>query len=166
MWKFSELFSESVLFTEWSFNLSFGLEGVGRDWEWCPESHSWWETSMSLCSHLPAPGAKLCPHWPLPGAPQTRLPMDISRRAVMGSYSPKVLGGKWDPDPAHTVGNGPGWRRFQKVHTEPHPIKDDVLLTYYGALLSRKKRWNTAICSNVAGPWEYLAEQNRSVRKS
>ena len=44
--------------------------------------------------------------------------------------------------------------------------KEDVVHIYYGTLLSLKKRLNTAICSNMVGPWEYYAKQNRSVIKS
>ena len=44
--------------------------------------------------------------------------------------------------------------------------KEDVVHTYNGILLSHKKRWNTAICDSVDGPWEYHAKQNNSDRNS
>ena len=37
---------------------------------------------------------------------------------------------------------------------------------YNGILLGHKKRWNTAICNTMDGPWEYDAKWNKSVRKS
>ena len=33
--------------------------------------------------------------------------------------------------------------------------KENVVHTYNGILLSHKKEWNNAICSNVDGPWDY-----------
>ena len=44
--------------------------------------------------------------------------------------------------------------------------RDDMLHMCNGILLSYKKRWNTAICNSMDGPWEYYARQNKSVRKS
>ena len=36
---------------------------------------------------------------------------------------------------------------------------------YNGILLSRKKEWNNAICSNIYGPRDYLTEWNQSDRE-
>ena len=33
---------------------------------------------------------------------------------------------------------------------------------YNRILLSHKKRWNTALCDNMDGPWEYCAKWNKS----
>ena len=33
--------------------------------------------------------------------------------------------------------------------------KEDVVHVYNGILLSRKKEWNNAICSNMDGPRDY-----------
>ena len=33
--------------------------------------------------------------------------------------------------------------------------KEDVVLIYYGVLLSHKKEWNNATCSNMDGPGDY-----------
>ena len=35
----------------------------------------------------------------------------------------------------------------------------------HGILLSHEKRWNTAICDNLDGSWEYPAKRNKSGRK-
>ena len=37
---------------------------------------------------------------------------------------------------------------------------------YNGILLSYKKRWNSAICSNMDEPWDCNAKGNKPVRKS
>ena len=37
---------------------------------------------------------------------------------------------------------------------------------YNGILFTHKKRWSTAICDNMNGPWEYPAKQNKSGGKS
>ena len=44
--------------------------------------------------------------------------------------------------------------------------EEDVVPVYCGILCNCKKRWNTAICDNTGGPWEYYATWNKSVRKS
>ena len=40
--------------------------------------------------------------------------------------------------------------------------KEDVVYVYGGILLSHKKRWDTAICDNMDGSWEYYAKWNKS----
>ena len=32
--------------------------------------------------------------------------------------------------------------------------KEDIVDIYHGILLSHKKEWNNAICSNMNGPWD------------
>ena len=44
--------------------------------------------------------------------------------------------------------------------------KEDAVCIYYGTLFSHEKRWNTAICDNMDGSWEYHAIWNKSDRKS
>ena len=44
--------------------------------------------------------------------------------------------------------------------------KEDVVHVYYGILLSHKKRWNTPLCNNMNGPWEYHAKRNARWKKS
>ena len=36
---------------------------------------------------------------------------------------------------------------------------DDVVHVYNGTLLSHKKEWNNAICSNIDGPRDYHTEE-------
>ena len=43
--------------------------------------------------------------------------------------------------------------------------EDGIHNIHNGILFSRKKRWNTSICDNVYGPWEYHGKQNKSDRK-
>ena len=40
--------------------------------------------------------------------------------------------------------------------------KEEVVHIHDGILLSHKKRWNTAICDNMGGAWEYHAKRNKS----
>ena len=57
------------------------------------------------------------------------------------------------------------WR--QPVSCNQGLDTEDVVRVYNRILLShKKKRWNTAICNNVDGPWKYHAKQNNIVRKS
>ena len=44
--------------------------------------------------------------------------------------------------------------------------KEDVVHIYNEILLGHKIRWNTAICNNVDGSWEYHAKRNKSGRTS
>ena len=39
--------------------------------------------------------------------------------------------------------------------------KEDVLYIYNGILLSHKKEWNNAICSNMDGPRDYHTKQSK-----
>ena len=43
---------------------------------------------------------------------------------------------------------------------------EDGVHTYSGALLSHEKRWDTAICSSMGGPWKCHASRSKSDRKS
>ena len=40
--------------------------------------------------------------------------------------------------------------------------KEDMAHIDNGILISLKKRWNTSICNNTDGPWEYYAKWNKS----
>ena len=42
--------------------------------------------------------------------------------------------------------------------------KEDVIYLYNGTLLSHKKEWNNAICSNMDGPRDYNAKWSKSYR--
>ena len=33
---------------------------------------------------------------------------------------------------------------------------------HYGILLSHKKKWSTAVCANMDGPWEYHAKWTKT----
>ena len=44
--------------------------------------------------------------------------------------------------------------------------KEAVVHVYKGILLSHKKRWNSAICNNMNGPWNNHTKQNKPDRKS
>ena len=61
--------------------------------------------------------------------------------------------------------------RGQDMETTKVPFgrwldKEDAVHTYYGILLSHKKRRNAAISNAMEGSWEYYAEQKKSDRKS
>ena len=43
--------------------------------------------------------------------------------------------------------------------------KEDVVHIYNGILLSHKKEWNNAICSNMDGPRDCYTEWNKSDRE-
>ena len=43
--------------------------------------------------------------------------------------------------------------------------KDDVVYVHNGILLSRKKEWNNAICSNMDEPRDYHTKQSKSERE-
>ena len=43
--------------------------------------------------------------------------------------------------------------------------KGGVVHIYNGILLSPKKRWNTAICDNMVGPWDNHAKWNKQTEK-
>ena len=43
--------------------------------------------------------------------------------------------------------------------------KEDVVYKYNGKLLSHKKVWNNAICSNVDGPGDYHTKWSKSDRE-
>ena len=43
--------------------------------------------------------------------------------------------------------------------------KEDVIYIYNGILLSHKKEWNSAICSNMDGPRGHNAKWNKSDRE-
>ena len=43
--------------------------------------------------------------------------------------------------------------------------KEDVVHTYSGILLSHKKEWNNAICSNMDGPRDYHPKWSKSDRE-
>ena len=43
--------------------------------------------------------------------------------------------------------------------------KSVCVCVYNGILLSHKKIWNTTICDNMDGHWEYHAKWNKSGRK-
>ena len=43
--------------------------------------------------------------------------------------------------------------------------KEDVVHIYNGILLSHKKEWNNAICSNMDGPRDYHTKWNKSERE-
>ena len=43
--------------------------------------------------------------------------------------------------------------------------EEDVVYTYNGILLSHKKEWNNAICSNMDGPRDYHTLWNKPVRE-
>ena len=43
--------------------------------------------------------------------------------------------------------------------------KKGVVHIFNGILLNHKKRWNTATCNNMDGPWEYYMKRNKSDRK-
>ena len=43
--------------------------------------------------------------------------------------------------------------------------KEDVVHIYHGILLSHKKEWNNAICSNMDGPRDYHTKWNKSERE-
>ena len=45
------------------------------------------------------------------------------------------------------------------------PDKEDVVHIYNGILLSHKKEWNNAICSNMDGPRDCHTEWNKSERE-
>ena len=40
--------------------------------------------------------------------------------------------------------------------------KEDVVYIYNGILLSHKKEWNIAICTNMDGPIEYHTKWSKS----
>ena len=42
--------------------------------------------------------------------------------------------------------------------------KEDVVCIYNGKLLSHKKEWNNAICSNIDGPRDYHTKWSKSDR--
>ena len=44
--------------------------------------------------------------------------------------------------------------------------KEDVVYLYNGILLSYKKEWNNAICSNMVGPRDYHTKWSKSNRES
>ena len=43
--------------------------------------------------------------------------------------------------------------------------KEDVVYMHNGILLSRKKEWNNAICSNMNGPRGYHTKWSKSERE-
>ena len=43
--------------------------------------------------------------------------------------------------------------------------KEDVVHIYNGLLLSHKKQWNNAICSNMDGPRDYHTKWSKSDRE-
>ena len=43
--------------------------------------------------------------------------------------------------------------------------KEDVVHIYSAILLSHKKEWNTAICSNMDGPGDYHTKWSKSERQ-
>ena len=43
--------------------------------------------------------------------------------------------------------------------------KEDAVHIYNGILVSHKKEWNNAICSNMGGPRDYHAEWSKSDRE-
>ena len=43
--------------------------------------------------------------------------------------------------------------------------REDVVHIYTGILLSHKKEWNNAICSNMNGPRDYHTEWSKSDRE-
>ena len=43
--------------------------------------------------------------------------------------------------------------------------EEDVLPTYNGILLCRKKEWNNAICGNVDGPGKYPTKEVSQAEK-
>ena len=43
--------------------------------------------------------------------------------------------------------------------------KEDVVHTYNGILLSHKKEWNNAICSNMDGPGDYHTKWSKSEKE-
>ena len=55
--------------------------------------------------------------------------------------------------------------KIEAIIKELPTNKSPVVHIYNGILFSHKKRWNTAICKNMDGPWKY-AKQNKSDRKS
>ena len=44
--------------------------------------------------------------------------------------------------------------------------KEDVIHVYNGILLSHKKEWNNAICSNMDGPRDYHTKSDREIQIS
>ena len=43
--------------------------------------------------------------------------------------------------------------------------KEDVVYIYIAILLSHKKEWNNAICSNMDGPRDYHTKRSKSERE-
>ena len=43
--------------------------------------------------------------------------------------------------------------------------KEDVIHVYNGILLSHKKEWSNAICSNIEGPRDYHTKWSKSERQ-
>ena len=43
--------------------------------------------------------------------------------------------------------------------------KENVVPIYNGTLLSHKKEWNNAICSNMNGPRDYYTKWSKSERE-
>ena len=43
--------------------------------------------------------------------------------------------------------------------------KEDVVHIYNGILLSHKKEWNNAICSNIGGPRDYHTKWSKSEKE-
>ena len=41
--------------------------------------------------------------------------------------------------------------------------KEDVVSVYNGILLSHKKEWNNALCSNMDGPRDYKSDRERQI---
>ena len=81
-----------------------------------------------------------------------------------------------NPTPGHVSGKHENSKRYMhsNVHSSTIYKSQDMeatqaytlSLTHNEILLSHKKEWNIAICSNMDGPWEYHTKCSKPERKT
>ena len=57
------------------------------------------------------------------------------------------------------------WKQPKCISIERWMDEEDVVYLYNGILLSHKKEWNNAICSNMDGPRDYHTKWSKSDRE-